>query len=286
MKLKNAYRFYVICTALCIVAGPAFAQSSFGQLKADFLNPKATTVLIAAHRAVHHEFPENSIPAIQQTIEQGVHIIEIDVRVTLDGIPVIMHDQTIDRTTNGSGDIETLTYPELQKLFLVHDGKMTSNKIPTLEEVLRMTRGKVLVDLDMKTDKVNKVLEVVEKTEAKDHVFFFDSDFDILEQIQQADEDYMIMPRAYSYHMADSAIQRFSPQVVHIDFSFYDDQTVKLIKSHQARVWINALGDPDDAIQQGKTRKAAAALTAHGANIIQTDYPEELVKHFEAHPQN
>ena len=286
MNQKNYYRFSFVYLLLLVFAQPLLAQSPFGQLKADFLNPKATTVLVASHRALHHEHPENSIPAVQAAIDQGVHIVEIDVRVTKDGMPVIMHDQTIDRTTNGHGDIETLTYPELQKLFLLHKGKSTSDKIPTLEEVLRMTRGKILVDLDMKTDKVDKVLEVVEKTEAQEHVFFFDSDFNVLEQVQQASSDYMIMPRAYSYQMADSAIQRFFPQVVHIDFSFYDDQTVELIQSHQARVWINALGKPDDAIKKGKTKKAATALTAHGANIIQTDYPAELVKYFESQPQN
>ena len=85
--------------------------------------------------------------------------------------------------------------------------------------------------------------------------------------------------------MADSAIRLFSPQVVHIDFSFYNAQTVNLIRSNQARVWLNSLGEPDDAIRAGNTQQAAARLTAHGATIFQTDYPKELAAFFLTQPQ-
>ena len=109
-------------------------------------------------------------------------------------------------------------------------------------------------------------------------MFFFDSDYEALEYIKSADSDFYLMPRAYSYEMADSAIVRFKPEVVHIDFKFYTSEVVQLIKSNKSRVWINALGLPDMAFGKKNEDKAMEKLLLHGANIIQTDQPELLLK--------
>ncbi|MEK6476453.1 glycerophosphodiester phosphodiesterase family protein [Catalinimonas sp. 4WD22] len=278
--MKKVFLFLLTYVLVLTSFGQEVAtQNDFEQLKADFLNPHSSRILVASHRAVHHEYPENSIPAVQQAIEQGVDIIEIDVKVSEDGMAFLMHDRTIDRTTTGKGDPEKMSWKELQKLSLVHDGKVTPYKIPTLEEILLLSKGKILVDLDLKTSEIDQVIEIVEKTGTEGNVFFFDSEYEVLKKVQEANPDFMIMPRAYSLPMADSALQLFSPEVVHIDFSFYDDKTVELIKSHDARVWINALGDPDDALQAGKAEETLEKLLEYGANIIQTDYPVEWMQH-------
>jgi glycerophosphoryl diester phosphodiesterase len=82
------------------------------------------------------------------------------------------------------------------------------------------------------------------------------------------------MPRAYSYEMADSAIARFRPEVIHIDFSFYTKEVSKLIRSNDARIWINALGTMDPALGTAKEDEAMDKLLKHKANIIQTDQPK------------
>jgi len=89
------------------------------------------------------------------------------------------------------------------------------------------------------------------------------------------------MPRAYSYEMADSALKVFNPQVIHIDPSFYTAGLTKLIRSNNARVWINALGEPDQMIRKGKTEDAVESLLKYKANIIQTDEPKMLIKYLE-----
>lgn len=78
--------------------------------------------------------------------------------------------------------------------------------------------------------------------------------------------------------MADSALVRFKPEVVHIDSKFYTPEVTRLIKSNKARVWINALGVPDSKIRAGKVDEALDELLKNGANIIQTDEPERLLK--------
>ena len=81
------------------------------------------------------------------------------------------------------------------------------------------------------------------------------------------------MPRAYNLQQADSAIALFDPPVVHIDFDCYTPETVSTIKGSLSRIWINALGDPDAEIRNGKAKKAMKKLLSNGANIIQTDEP-------------
>jgi glycerophosphoryl diester phosphodiesterase len=265
----------------------AFGQRDVAEIRAAFIDATSPHILVAAHRAAHQEFPENSLPAIQHAIDMGVDIIEIDVKVTMDGTPVLMHDRTIDRTTTGTGDPETYSLQELQEFRLVAAGDTTELTIPTLEAALNLAKGHIMVDLDLKTDKMEAILEVVRKTGTEDIVFFFDSEYPSLHYLQEEDNNLMLMPRAYSYAMADSAIALFHPQVVHIDFSFYTPEVIKLIKDNHARVWINALGEPDAHIRQGMAATAIDTLLMYGANIIQTDEPElllEALKARELHP--
>jgi glycerophosphoryl diester phosphodiesterase len=114
--------------------------------------------------------------------------------------------------------------------------------------------------------------------ECEDQVFWFDNDYEALEYVRSADGNFMLMPRAYSYEMADSAIARFHPEAVHIDFSFYSAYVANLIKSNKARIWINALGTYDPLLGTAKEDEALDKLLEYGANIIQTDQPELLLK--------
>lgn len=247
-------------------------------LKRELRNPTSSTILVASHRATHNFYPENSLKAIQESIRIGVDIIEIDVKVSTDGVPFLMHDGRLDRTTTGKGNAESFTWAELQTLFIVNKGKKTSLKIPSLEEALTMAHNNILVDLDLKTDKIDAVIDVVKKTETEDIVLFFDSDYEILSKVQQASKDFMIMPRAHTIEQTDSLIGAFDPPVVHIDFSFYNAETTQMIQSSLARVWINALGDFDLEIARGKEKHALKKLLEYGANIIQTDEPLLLLK--------
>lgn len=260
---------------LLFVVSKTHAQ--VGPIRKEFLDPTSKNVLVASHRAVHHQLPENSLPAIQEAIRLGVDIVEIDVKVSKDGIPMLMHDGKVDRTTTGKGDLETQTFEELRKLRLRSNGKVTEEMIPTLEEALQTAKGRIMVDLDLKTERIDKVIEVVKKVGAADFVFFFDSDYEILSKVDAASKKYMLMPRAYSQAMADSALTRFKPEVIHIDSKFYTPEVSGLIRRKGARVWINALGEPDAEIRKGNAREALKSLTGQGANIIQTDEPEKVI---------
>ena len=121
-------------------------------------------------------------------------------------------------------------------------------------------------------------MDAIKKTGTQNQVFFFDNDYDALKEVLTLLPEAILMPRAYSYEMADSALRVFAPEVVHIDESFYTPELTNLLKKKDARIWINALGKQDELIRSGKTEEALANLLRNSANIIQTDEPERLIE--------
>ncbi len=254
------------------------ADQPFSKILAAFHNGKSGYVMVAAHRASNKMYVENSVSAIRHAIEIGVDIIELDVKVTKDSVVVLNHDGKIDRTTNGTGDPEKYTWAELQQFRLeMPDGTLTNEKLATFEEALLIAKGKALIDIDIKTGNLKPVVDAIKKTGTQNQVFFFDNDYDALKEVLTMLPEAILMPRAYSYEMADSALRVFAPEVVHIDESFYTPELTNLLKKKDARIWINALGKQDELIRSGKTEEALANLLKNGANIIQTDEPEILI---------
>ena len=113
---------------------------------------------IIAHRGASGSAPENTIAAFELALAQGADAIELDVRLTADGVPVVLHDATVDRTTSGRGPVGGLTLELVQKLdagacFTPDRGRSfpfrgVEVRVPTLAEVLRTIRGvSVLVEI-------------------------------------------------------------------------------------------------------------------------------------------
>ncbi|MCG1037417.1 glycerophosphodiester phosphodiesterase family protein [Polaribacter sargassicola] len=245
----------------------------------EFKNANSKNVLVAAHRGAHMGNFENSIASTLKSIELGVDIIEVDVKTTKDGYLVLMHDNTIDRTTTGSGKVEDLTLAEIKAFKLKAPyGRVSKESVPTFKEFLKVVKGKIMVDVDMKTDNVDGLVKAVNKYGNKDEVFYFDNDYHQLDSIKSLDESAQLMPRAYSLQMADSAMVKFGPKVIHIDSDFNTKETGDFLKENNARIWINTLGEKDAEIRYGNGEKVIEELIKNGANIIQTDEPEMLLE--------
>ncbi len=282
MKFYIKYINFILLLFLVACTRP----ENSGQLEnilEKFHNANSDYVLVAAHRAAHNGYPENSISAIKHAINLGADIVELDVKTTKDGIPVLMHDGTIDRTTNGSGKLENYTLLELKTFRLkMQDGTLTDETIPSFEEALQVVNGNIMVDIDLKTGNLEPIVKMVRKTGTEKQVFYFDNDYIALKEIRYLDKTSLLMPRAYSYEMADSALKLFSPQLVHIDPSFYTIEVTNLIRTENARIWINALGEADEMIRKGAIETAMNSLLLHGANIIQTDEPALILEYLRA----
>lgn len=111
--------------------------------------------IVSGHRGCREDgCPENSIRAFEHTLRRVPAFFEIDPRMTRDSVVVLMHDPTLDRTTTGHGPVSEHTWAELRELRLkdVH-GNVTDERIPTLEEAIRWSAGKTVVNLDVYTPK-------------------------------------------------------------------------------------------------------------------------------------
>jgi len=251
--------------------------SDLNQILVTFHNPSSSKVLIAAHRAMHTKYPENSLAAYQHSIDSGVDIIETDIRTTKDGKLILMHDATIDRTTNGEGKVTDFTFAELQKSDLDKESDdLSIHKIPLAEDALNLARGKIMIDLDIKGVFMKDLVNLIHKTKTEKQAIFFDSELAVLDSVILLDSTLLLMPRAYSLEDVKMVIERFHPPVIHIDPRFYTEEVVSTIKASGARVWINALGFADAKALIGLVDTGYAPLTDGGANIIQTDYPLNL----------
>lgn len=146
----------VLLLLLLLLAGQALARS-FEHILHRWQNPSSTDIFVVAHRAAFMEnrqiiLPENSLPAIQYAIALGVDMVELDIRASRDGHFVLIHDATVDRTTNGSGEVAALTLAQLKKLRLIDavSGAPSKHPVPTLEEVYAAVKGRIMVNLDPK----------------------------------------------------------------------------------------------------------------------------------------
>jgi glycerophosphoryl diester phosphodiesterase len=127
--------------------------------------------ILSAHRGgAGRGLPENCMATFAATVAHGWSLLEIDLRTTKDGVIVLMHDPTLDRTSNGTGAIKDRTLAELRELRLKdRDGKLTEHRIPTLDEAMKWARGKTILMLDKKEVPVKEVVRVVTEHRAESY---------------------------------------------------------------------------------------------------------------------
>lgn len=119
---------------------------------------------IFAHRGFSGNYPENTMLAFSEAIKVGSEGIELDVQLTKDGEIVIIHDETIDRTTNGSGLVVNFTYDEISKFDASFKfSQYGFNKIPTLREYFELVKDKdIITNIELKTG-INEYIGIEEK---------------------------------------------------------------------------------------------------------------------------
>ncbi len=116
-----------------------------------FLHPRSRPLVIA-HRGSSAYAPENTLAAFMLAAEQGADAIELDVDVTRDGHVVVMHDPTVDRTTDGQGRVADLTLDEIRRVDAGawKDAAFKGERVPLLEEVLEVVGRQVLINVEIK----------------------------------------------------------------------------------------------------------------------------------------
>lgn len=130
------------------------------------------SIILSGHRGGREKgFPENSIEGFENVLSKISAFFEIDPRLTKDGVIVLMHDETLDRTTTGTGRLADYTWAELQDVRLKDsEGNITPYKIPLLEDVIKWSKGKTIINLDKKDVPMERIVELIKKHKAENHV--------------------------------------------------------------------------------------------------------------------
>lgn len=152
------------------------------------------TPIILAHRGDLTHAPENTLPAFSQAIQKGADGVELDAKLTSDGHVIVLHDTTVDRTTNGKGKVSSFTLDEIRKLDAGSwfGTKFANTKVPLLEEVFELVGRDKLINIELtnystpKDGLTKKVCELIKKhNNHKQIIFssFFASNLKIAEQV-------------------------------------------------------------------------------------------------------
>lgn len=161
MKRSWRYSIYILILLLyyvwLLLSPTLFSSSTTSEV--------GKKIFVTGHRGAAGYAPENTLASIQKAMDLHVDRIEIDIHQTKDSVVVVLHDESIDRTTNGKGKVADLEYNEISKLdagsFFSDD--FSGEKIPTLEEVLQLVDGKydLLIEFKNGNDEYSRIEENV-----------------------------------------------------------------------------------------------------------------------------
>lgn len=257
---------------------------------------QSNQVMVISHRGDWRNAPENSLLAFRNCIEMGIDMIELDLKKTRDGYLILMHDSTIDRTTNGEGSPTEYTLEEIKQFRLVDGlGRVTNHSIPTLNEVFALCKGKILINIDKGYDYFKEVYTMVEEYGMNGQVIIKSGypldkvcreNGDMLDKIVYVPIVNLNNPDAEQ--ILDSYLG-ISPVAVECCFKTYTPEVMRLllkIKSAGTKIWLNSMWsslnaghDDDRAVEEKDKEGSWGWLIEQGAMLIQTDRPQQLVEY-------
>lgn len=230
--------------------------------------------------------PENSVAGVESCIALNgvVNVVEIDPRMTKDGVIILMHDETIDRTTTGTGKVKDLTYEEIKSHKLkLQDGTITDYSVATLQDVLAVGKGKIYFDLDMKNVSVKAVYDLVKSCGMLDQVFFYSEDLEMIQTISGYSPAPIIYPQCIE--ASDLEVLTSVPDIklVQLSLSKTLDSTLPetIIEKGllPATNMLDMKGYSYDSQMKNGDYTGVDKILKKNVNMIQTDYPQLLDKY-------
>jgi len=273
-----------------------FSQSSaqiVSQKLDQVFNHTYQGVIVAAHRGDWRNAPENSVQALQNCIDKGFDLMELDVKLTRDSELVVMHDNTVDRTTNGKGKVIDFTLAELKKLRLKNGlGRITPHQIPTLSEMMRVAKNKILINVDKGNDHLKLVFDVLLQTETMEQTIVNVGDnikvsnlpplpakANIMVVVNMKNQEALELIGNY-HNIKRSIIQPI------FDVDTLDNLNALAKISISQVLWLNSLWpslngghDDDTAVELGKKDETWGWLLNKKPVFLQTDRPTQLIEY-------
>jgi glycerophosphoryl diester phosphodiesterase len=259
------------------------ASSSGPSVAGEATAPRRPGVI--AHRGVVSEAPENTLPAIAKAIELGCAMAEIDLRYTSDGEVVLLHDSSLERTTNGRGPVAARTLAELQELDAGEWFKpeFRGTRLPTFKAALEMARGRIQLYLDLKERDPLPVVRVVEASKARSFVFYRPYSYTAVRQILAESPSSRLLIDLGDWAQAPALLEtlrrEFKTASLSSDWPNWTTAAVAEARRVGLPTLVNVLGPADTP---DNLRRAVEL----GFDYIQTDHPRELLQLLRAGPSS
>lgn len=233
------------------------------------------SIAVIGHRGGRALAPENTLAAFRNTIKLGADFVEIDVRATKDGQLVIMHDSTVDRTTNGKGAVRDLEFDAIRALDAgsKFSAEYASEKVPTFDEVLGLCKGKINIYVDHKEAPTRQVFDAISKHGMEKSVIIYNGVGELKEWKKLAPR-LPIMPSLPNRYRKVGGVAEFMldlpAEALDGNLREWTKELIDQAHAAGAKVYVDNLGENDNP--EG-FRKAITM----GADGIQTDHPDLLL---------
>lgn len=255
-----------IFAGACLLMHTTFAQ------QAAPLPATKNKFVVVAHRGNHVDMPENTVAAINATIQCGADYAELDLRTTKDGQLVLMHDGTVDRMTNGKGKVSDLTWADIKQLKVnSKDGK--DYRVPTFAEALRAAKGKVNIYLDFKDADVAETWKQIQAAGMEQQIVVY---LNSKEQYKQWRKTAPQMPLMTSVPDEVTTPAQLNYLLDNIAIAVLDNVTdsamLAVARQHGVAIWL-------DAQTPSEGPATWNAVLNKGVQGMQSDHPEALVSY-------
>lgn len=282
------------CTLICLLT----SESASGQAKLNKLEIKSNkdlqaffryappkAPLVSGHRGgIVPGYPENSIAAFEHTLSYTPAFFEIDPRVTKDSVIVLMHDATLDRTTNGSGKVSDYTWEELKKLRLKDlNGTITNYSIPSLEEALVWAKGKTILNFDKKNVPLAMTARTIRKLKVEDQVML------TVHNAKEAQFYYKLNSKIMfsAFIMTEEAMYEYEKtRIPWTNIMAYIGPRIKaenralidMLHARGVRCMISSASTYDKLTDPEERSAAYKEIIESGADVIESDLPIEVAR--------
>ena len=245
-------------------------------------NISTNEFMIIGHRGARAYAPENTVPSFEKGIKCKADMIEFDIRLTKDGHIVVMHDATVDRTTNGTGLVSQLTLKQIKDLDagIWFSPKFKGTKIPTLEEAIAVIKGKAKFAIEIKKELHSneaiekKLIEEILKNNILEDTVVISFNFSSLKRVKEIEPQLQIgflLSQNDDFEQGLKEILRIKGEAIHPpDYSLLNAHLVAHLVSEAHRKGILVrLGNPNNKEEMNK-------LIKMGVDGISTDFPDIL----------
>lgn len=236
-------------------------------------------MVVIAHRGNHVNVPENTVAACREAIASGADYVEVDLRTTKDGHLVVIHDATVDRTTNGTGKVSALTLAEIKKLQVFNQNKKT-HRIPEFREILALCKDKINIYLDSKEADAAATWKQIQTAGMGKQVVVYVND---VNQHKHWKNTAPHLPLISSLPKEVTDVEGLNGFLKKTELKVLDNvsnpEMIKAANAHGISVWLD-VQRPDEGPVSWKE------AASKGVQGLQTDKPAELIKYLKENGYN